>query len=205
MATVTIPEEQVQADFDDVWTQNPDLLYARSGLNILRVGNSVPGPDEFGATIGMRFITVPIPQGANIISASFTVKAASIETADDCKTEIQGEGTDDAAAWPASRVAFVPRFNTRTTAKVLWDPVEHFTTNVEYTSPDIKSVIQEIIDRPGWSSGNDLAIFWHDWDGNSDAAGHRNVWAHEFGAGNDAPKFNCTYGAAGQIIRMRII
>lgn len=200
MATI-MPEEQIPDNDSDVWTENPGLLYARGGLNVLRVGNSGPPLTIVGGTIGLRFSAVPIPQGANIISASFTVKATDNLTVDDCKTEIQGEATDDAPIWPPSKGGpsgfDAARFAFRTTAKVLWDPVEHFATDVEYTSPDIKVIIQEIVDRPGWASGNGMAIFWHDWDGNSDTGAYREVWSHEIAGGADAPKLNITYISPG--------
>ncbi|GAH46716.1 unnamed protein product, partial [marine sediment metagenome] len=37
-----------------------------------------------------------------------------------------------------------------------------------YQSPDIKDIIQEIINLDGWASGNPLAIFWDDHDDRSD-------------------------------------
>ncbi|GAH38671.1 unnamed protein product, partial [marine sediment metagenome] len=31
-----------------------------------------------------------------------------------------------------------------------------------YQSPDIKDIIQEIVNLPAWVSGNPIAIFWDD-------------------------------------------
>lgn len=47
---------------------------------------------------------------------------------------------------------------TRTTATVTWNATD-IGINAYKTSPDIATVIQEIIDDPGWVSGGDIAIF----------------------------------------------
>ncbi len=45
-----------------------------------------------------------------------------------------------------------------------------------YESPDIGSLIQEVIDRPGWSPGNAIVIAYvaSDYDGSD-----RKLWAYE--------------------------
>jgi hypothetical protein len=46
---------------------------------------------------------------------------------------------------------------TRTTAYVAWDNSGQ-TDGTEYTSPDLKTVVQEVVSRGGWSSGNGFAL-----------------------------------------------
>jgi len=42
------------------------------------------------------------------------------------------------------------------TTKVLWEPSESWYGVSLHNSPDISAALQDIIDRPGWSSGNSV-------------------------------------------------
>ena len=66
---------------------------------------------------------------------------------------------------------FDVRWDARTTARVDWDDAGSWVTDAEYNSPDIKTVIQEIVNRIGWASGNAIVIFWNDFEGRSVSGG----------------------------------
>jgi hypothetical protein len=111
--------------------------------------------------VGMRFNGVDIPQGAKILSAYVQFQAGEIHTGETSLT-IQGEDTDDAATFLTSNWSISPR--PRTTEVVPWSPVPWTTVGeagLDQQTPDIAWVVQEIVDRPGWSSGNSLAIIVH--------------------------------------------
>lgn len=105
-----------------------------------------------GILVGLRFTGVTIPQGATINSAILTIRTASN---DDPDLDIYGQAADNAATFTTSSYNISGR--TRTTAKTNWTA-----SNVGLAqlvdSPDFKSVVQEIVDRPGWSSGNALVV-----------------------------------------------
>lgn len=63
---------------------------------------------------------------------------------------------EDTATTPTQR-ADVVAFNL-TTATVAWNGEGAWTTDNTYDSPDIKTIIKEIVDRGGWVSGNDIQI-----------------------------------------------
>jgi hypothetical protein len=72
---------------------------------------------------------------------------------------IQGEDSDNAATFTSSRENISSR--TRTTAAVSWSPVPWTTVGEagpDQRTSDIAVVIQEIVNRSGWSSGNSLVI-----------------------------------------------
>lgn len=104
--------------------------------------------------VGVRFTTVNIPQGADITSAYlvFTAKDDGDGTA---TVRIKGEDTDDAAAYGSSDDNIGNR--TRTTNYTDWS-LGDWNEDDTVHSADISSVIQEIVDRSGWSSGNDMAF-----------------------------------------------
>jgi len=66
---------------------------------------------------------------------------------------------------------FDARWANRTTARVDWDDIPAWTAGNDYDSPEIKTVIQEIVDRPGWASGQDMVIFWEDFEERSTYTG----------------------------------
>jgi hypothetical protein len=106
----------------------------------------------------MRFNGISISPGANITSAyvQFQVDEANSEAT---SLTIQGEATDNASQLVSSGLNISSR--PRTDANVLWLPVPWTTrgeAGPDQQTPDISSVIQEIVSRPGWASGNSLVI-----------------------------------------------
>jgi len=140
---------------------------------------------------GFRFQNVTIPQGAIITKAHLTIYAFSTNAGTVVNSRITGDDEDDAAAWTS-----IGDFQTRrgtivggaddtkiTTAQVDWDGIASWTAESAYDSPDIAAVIQEIINRAGWESGNSLALWWDDYD----ARGTQGAGAYRQGASFDHP------------------
>jgi hypothetical protein len=48
-----------------------------------------------------------------------------------------------------------------TVASVAWDYKTAWSPDTQYTSPDISNVVQEVVNRPGFSSGNSMAIYYN--------------------------------------------
>lgn len=113
---------------------------------------------------GVRFNNVTIAQGATISNAYLQVFGNNTFSSNPTLVQgiIVGDDVDDAAAWDSSSR---PSQITATSATVQWDP----STWVDdwNSSPAITSIIQEIVNRGGWSSGNDLRIAIRD-DGSAD-------------------------------------
>jgi hypothetical protein len=70
--------------------------------------------------------------------------------------KIEGEDADNPATF-STYADFIARV--RTTANVSWINSAASYPPDYYTSPDISSIIQEIVNRGGWASGNHIAIF----------------------------------------------
>jgi hypothetical protein len=116
---------------------------------------------------GARFTNITIPQGATINQAYLTLRCSFGTSAVTVNTRISAEKIDNAPTFADDKAAFDTRYANRTTARVDWDSIPAWSLNVDYNSPEIKTVIQEIINRAGWASGNALVIFWEDFDGRS--------------------------------------
>jgi hypothetical protein len=103
---------------------------------------------------GVRW-ALEVPQGAVVTSAYF--KGWVYGTSDDPEITIHAQATDSAAVFAASNTNISAR--SRTTNSVLWSATNLYDGGAAYySSPDIKTVIQEVLDRPGWVSGNYLAL-----------------------------------------------
>jgi hypothetical protein len=115
----------------------------------------------------MRFTNVTIPPGSVITAAYLTLRARLSESGTACLTRISAEDVDDAPTFADDLAVFITRWNARTAARVNWDNIPNWTADTNYNSPEIKTVIQEIVDRAGWASGNDIVIFWEDFEDRS--------------------------------------
>ena len=110
--------------------------------------------------IGLRFLNVQVPIGAEITNAYvvFTVEDAS--GPDAVNLIIDGELLPNAPAFAETDYNVSSR--TRTEANVEWQPEAWPTTGQKHQTSDISAVIQEIISQDGWSSGNAMAIIISD-------------------------------------------
>jgi hypothetical protein len=145
-----------------------------AGSPDVTAGYYSPHYQESGS--GLRFTNVDISQGAIIMSAYLTFTARLDTESSGTRTRIIGDKEPDAAAF-GTLADYQSRRGTdvggadntkRTTSEVSWDNIEPWLPGNQYNSPDISSVIQEIVDQPGWTSGNHLALFWDDHEGRSD-------------------------------------
>ncbi len=101
----------------------------------------------------LRFLNVTIPQGATIDSATLTLNITDISGTPD--TTLYGVDEDNAAAFAAP--GNLPSAATKTTASADPDPAGAGSKVITITS-----IVQEIIDRAGWASGNAMAFVGDD-------------------------------------------
>jgi VCBS repeat-containing protein len=108
--------------------------------------------------VGLRFNGITIPQGANITSAYLQFQTD--ETNSEATTlTIQGQADSNPLAFTNSTNDITDR--ALTTANVGWSPAPWTTrghAGPDQQTPDISTVIQEIVNQPGWSDGNSLVI-----------------------------------------------
>ena len=128
----------------------------------------------YQCTTYFRYSSVAIPQGATIVDAKITVKSLNNQSGTTCSTTIKGDDVDNSATFTSSAK---PSGRTPTTATVAWTNLPAFTTDTTYDTPDITDIIQEIVDRPGWSSGNALSIMMFSTVSTPDA--RRNLHSYE--------------------------
>ena len=125
-----------------------------------------------------RFLDLLMGQGATIDSAYFKVYTHEYGFSNPVQLKVRAIDQDDTAAFPSSNGTNTDPLNRpRTTAAVTGFNFDG-TRNVLRTSPDIKTVIQEVVDRAGWTGGSALAIVLED-NGGTWA---NELWPYDYGA-----------------------
>jgi hypothetical protein len=126
--------------------------------------------------VGMRFTSITIPRNA-------TVTRAWIQfTADESQSEataltIRAQNADQAATFTTSSNNITDR--TLTSASASWSPSAWNSSDGAGTAqrtPDFAAVVQAVVNRSGWVSGNALAII-------ITGTGHRTAHAQDNGSG----------------------
>lgn len=109
-------------------------------------------------TVGIRFTGVTVPSGAIILGASIQFTVDEVTTGATSLT-IQGQAADNPATFQA--VSGNVSSRSRTSAAVGWVPAPWSTVGQagpDQRTPDLAAVVQEIINRPGWASGNAIVF-----------------------------------------------
>ncbi|MEO8605583.1 MAG: hypothetical protein ABI629_23645 [bacterium] len=121
------------------------------------------GDLDLGAVVsGVRFTNVVIPPGATITAAALQFTSDQSFAGNNTtplSLDVYGEAADSAASFGGNFANLTAR--TRTAASIAWNVVP-WTINqagAAQRSPQVKTIIQEIVNRPGWHSGNALAIY----------------------------------------------
>ena len=162
---------QVSALNGDAYENDDDTNFERWGANINMYSHTVEASRVNG---GFVFTNVLAQQGLKISSAYITVYIPETGSYDDANVDILGNDVDDANNFDVEADV---TSRTRTTASVPW--VQDSLGVGWKQSPDISAVVQEIVNRGGWASGNDLCILV---DGKSDINKEFKSFSYDAGA-----------------------
>jgi len=170
---------------------NGDDKHAQGATgNVVDFGTVIIGSTdatEYGDDGIFRFPNVTIPQGATIHNAALILTV--YDGYGGAQTTIYGDAADNSA-----QVSNGTDYSTRTltSASVAWtlpgSPATNRVNGEEDISPNIASIIQEIVNRPGWASGNAISLF----------VTTPNTWSVR-----DRVRYQCV-GGAGNAIRARL-
>jgi Tfp pilus tip-associated adhesin PilY1 len=111
--------------------------------------------DGHDQAVGIRFLNILIPPGAVITNAYIRFKAKGTES-NSTNLVIKAENSDNAARFGSSDDDITDR--PVTNALVNWNNVAPWNNNSNYNTPDLTAMVQEIINRLGWASGNSMAF-----------------------------------------------
>ncbi|MCL4834229.1 MAG: hypothetical protein KJZ86_17430, partial [Caldilineaceae bacterium] len=110
-------------------------------------------------TTGLRFNNINIPQGATITSAIITFRAIAPDSPNTNNNTanllIKGQAADNPTTFTTALNNISAR--PRTTASTSWVP-SAWTTGANYDTPNLNTIVQEIVDRSGWAANNSIAF-----------------------------------------------
>lgn len=126
------------------------LTTSSSDLDMMTDGTTVQ------AAIGLRFTNVQLPNSATITSARVTFVEDEAHN-DPTALTIQGQRLANAPAFSGKSSVTSP---VRTSAGATWNPVPAWTLPLHspYQTPDLGSIVQEIIGLQNWAPGNAMAF-----------------------------------------------
>ncbi|MBN1168321.1 hypothetical protein JXA63_00365, partial [Candidatus Woesebacteria bacterium] len=105
--------------------------------------------------VGIRFQDINIPRGAVIENAYIEFEcdeASSVSTS----LTLRGESSDNALSFGSSSYNISSRADT--SSSVNWNSLPSWSVDQKYQTPNLSSIVQEIVNRGGWNSGNSLSF-----------------------------------------------
>ncbi|MEZ4663413.1 MAG: PKD domain-containing protein [Caldilineaceae bacterium] len=181
-------EARVAASSDDAEEQPSGSLNLTSADLDMLLDQGSGNTNQY---VGLRFTGVAIPQGAAITNA-FVQFQADETSSTAAAIIIQGQAADNPVTFGFGSSKIAPR--PRTAAAVTWSPAP-WTINgeagVDQRTSDIAPVVQEIVNRPGWASGNAMVII-------ISGTGNRAVESFN-GSAAGAPLLHIEYATAGPV------
>ena len=119
--------------------------------------------------VGMRFVSLGIPRQATIVNAYIQFQADGTSSSTTAFT-ILGEANDDAPTFASNNGNMTSR--AMTAASMPWAPPAWTTIGevaAAQRTPDLSAIVQEIVNRPGWTSTSSLVMIVNDGTGARDA------------------------------------
>jgi hypothetical protein len=161
-------------------TQSKTIGSLDPGSSDLEFGTEASGNDP--QIVGLRFTNINIPKGSIILSAyiQFTVDAVG-KNNDPCRVFIKGEANDSSLMFNTA-VPYNISTRSKTSDSIIWNVSGASWATVgaastEQRTPNIKLLIEQIMNRGGWKSGNPLTFLMY-------GTGTREVESYD----GDAPK-----------------
>ncbi len=133
--------EQINNEIDKLYDDDLDMGWEGDEFNVV--------------STGLRFQGVGVPHGA-VIDSAFIDLWAHEDEGDPALVTIYGEASDNAATYNETDLI---SDRPKATAYVFWEITEEWAIWSQYRTPDLKEIVQEIVDRAGWQAGNSMAFF----------------------------------------------
>ena len=134
-----------------------DAEERRSGEMDIKSSDLELAYDGGAQTVGLQFDGLNVPQGAKVTNAYVQFKADESDRGG-VKLRLRAEATDNADIYRGNKRNISSR--KITSAEVTWRPKswKRGERSKEQRTPDLTPLVQEIVSRPGWRSGNALGV-----------------------------------------------
>ncbi|MFH1321008.1 MAG: Ig-like domain-containing protein [Bacteroidota bacterium] len=141
-------EENIEDGSVDITSSDLELIH----------DDYIPYIDEYDQKVGIRFTNLQLLQGAEIINAYIQFTSEGSYN-DNTNLVIHGEDSDNSLAFQG--VDYNISSRTLTTANILWGPPAWNgagDAGQDQQTPDLSTIVQEIVDRTGWLGSSALSI-----------------------------------------------
>lgn len=190
-------DKQVAASEGDAYERG-DGDYDYTGAYLAVRSYADTGHDYYRC-VGAQFTGVTIAQGATIDTAyqeGYLYQASSL---DDPNLDIYANDVDDANDFNTEQDVIN---RTRTSASAPWVEDNLGTQDWYGSSIEIKAVIQEVINRATWVSGNALALLWI---ARTDADKLYYIRSYDYTGNAHGPKLHIEYTAAAAGVPLQMM
>jgi uncharacterized repeat protein (TIGR01451 family) len=220
-ASAPVATSSISQSTDDAEEYGPGVVAPSTLGQITHISTDLEMVDDFEPVasgtqqVGMRFNTIDVPKGATITNAYITFRAVAGDSpatnTGATSLTIRGQAADN----PATFTTATNNISSRptTTASVAWPAVAPWTTGTDYSTPNLNTVVQELVDRSGWVSGNSMVFIVtgsgsrsaESWD-NSGEAGTtgtnqpRLVIEYQVNTGSNGPSLGNTLSTAPTLV-----
>lgn len=153
LPTVQTARARVSHRNDDAEERGSDGVVTLGSTDLELVNDSGwSGPQA----VGLRFAGLTVPKGATITQARLEFTTDERDTSATTLT-LHAQAADNAGRFTTAAYGLSGR--SRTAASVAWSNVPSWqTVGQMQKSPNLATVVQEVVSRPGWQSGNALVI-----------------------------------------------
>lgn len=147
-----IVERQISQSSDDAEERASDGVIDLTSSDI-ELGDD-PGFNE-DQTAGLRFQNITVPQGATITNAYLEFETDETDAVATTIT-IRAQAADSASTF--SSVVNDLTSRPTTSASVAWTLPAWDIIDAKHQSPDLSSLVKEVVDRSGWNPGNSIVF-----------------------------------------------
>ena len=126
-------------------------------VNVRSSDIEIPKDGNRDQLVGLRFIDLAIPQGSVIEEAEIEFEVDQYRSGN-VTVRIEGENVDNSVRIRERTRDLSNR--ARTTAPITWVNPPASGQNAKVKTPDISTLVQQIVDRGGWSSGNAMTFLF---------------------------------------------
>lgn len=171
---------------DDGWCK-PDSSSFNSSTSPIYIGN-------FGGAASyafFRFLNVTIPQGAIITNAYIRITANASDSGTTVNLNCYFHNDTDVAADEINSGSKIT--GASLTSLIAWNGLSAWTNGLQYDSPDLKDIFQDIIDLSGWSSGNAVCLQLR----NNGSTSGRRASGYEVSAGAEKAELHISWEDIG--------
>ena len=161
LSTVLVSAQTTITSQVSVWTDDAEERLSTGAVGVSSSDLELISDNGSNQLIGIRFQNITIPQGTTILSASIQFTTDEINSGA-TSLIIQGEDVDNSLTFDTTLNNISNRTTTNAALAVAWNNILAWNTvgeaGANQQTPDLTSIVQEIVNRSGWVSANAMTF-----------------------------------------------